>query len=268
MTAKYSIEGGLSGKQRLDVLARVCAPYTNALLDRVGVSDRASCLDVGCGGGHVSRELARRAAHGSVVGVDLDPTVLELAAADTAAADITNLEFRRGDATQLDAASYDIVYARFLLRHVAQPSEIVAVMAQALKPGGVLIVEDNDFNGYLWHPPSRALDRYVDIYRQTVRRGGGNPDIGPTLPSLLLKAGLQDVAVAAYQACGMQGEVKLITPLTLDRIATAAVENGVTTTDEVAHLLGELNLYAADTTTLLSLPRVVQAWATKTRTVG
>ena len=58
MTDDYVLEGGKAGKQHLDVLARVCAPYANALLDQVGVPTDACCLDVGCGGGHVSQELA------------------------------------------------------------------------------------------------------------------------------------------------------------------------------------------------------------------
>lgn len=60
MTATYMIDGDATGKARLDVLSAVCAPGTNALLDRVGVPKAAHCLDVGCGGGHISRELARR----------------------------------------------------------------------------------------------------------------------------------------------------------------------------------------------------------------
>lgn len=190
MTGEYALEGGQSGKQRLDVLTRVCAPYTNTLLDRVTVPTDARCADVGCGGGHVSQELARRASRGSVVGIDLDQAVLELAAEAGADAGFTNLEFRRADATQLDAGSYDVVYARFLLRHVPSPSAVVAAMTAALKPGGALILEDNDFSGYLWHPPSTALERYVSIYRETLHRRGGNPDIAPALPSLLVNAGL------------------------------------------------------------------------------
>jgi hypothetical protein len=97
-----------------------------------------------------------------------------------------------------------------------------------------------------------------------VRRRGGNPDIGPTLPSLLLNASLQRVEVTAYQACGLRGDVKLITPLTLERITAAATDEGVTTADEVADITAAVHRYAADPTTLLSLPRVVQAWGTKT----
>jgi ubiquinone/menaquinone biosynthesis C-methylase UbiE len=66
----------------------------DALFDRVGIREGARCVDVGCGGGHVSRELARRVgASGSVVGIDLDAALLELASAHVSAAGITNIEF-------------------------------------------------------------------------------------------------------------------------------------------------------------------------------
>src|ERR1700722_14103875 len=140
MAAKYTIEGGELGKQRLDVLARVCEAGTALLFDRVGVGARVRCVDVGCGGGHVSRELARRAGPtGSVVGIDMDASVLGFAAADVASAGIPNVEFRCCDATQLEEVSFDVAYARCLLSHVGVPGDVVRAMSAALKPGGILI---------------------------------------------------------------------------------------------------------------------------------
>lgn len=49
MTTGYAIAGGVAGKQRLDVLARVMAPDTMALLDRIGLREGQRCVDVGCG---------------------------------------------------------------------------------------------------------------------------------------------------------------------------------------------------------------------------
>ena len=97
--SSYAIEGGQAGKQRLDVLAAVMQPYTARLLDTVGVAPGSRCIDVGCGGGHVSRELARRVGpHGRVVGIDLDPDVISLASADAQREGLTNLRFEVGDA--------------------------------------------------------------------------------------------------------------------------------------------------------------------------
>ena len=80
---RYAIDGGVDGKRRLNLLAEIMRPTTLALLDRVGVGDGLHCLDLGCGGGHVAIDMARRVgAAGRVVGVDFDATVIELARAD------------------------------------------------------------------------------------------------------------------------------------------------------------------------------------------
>jgi 2-polyprenyl-3-methyl-5-hydroxy-6-metoxy-1,4-benzoquinol methylase len=66
-TKTYVIRGGVEGRERLRVLARVMWPTTEALLARVGTPRDARCLDIGCGGGDVTVELARRAADGFAV---------------------------------------------------------------------------------------------------------------------------------------------------------------------------------------------------------
>jgi SAM-dependent methyltransferase len=248
------------------VLARVHGPHTAELLDRVGVPEGGRCLDVGCGGGHVSRELASRAGtDGSVVAIDMDETVLERARADTAAAGVDTVEFRCGDATQIDGAPYDLAYARFLLCHVADPAGVLASMVAALRPGGLVIVEDTDFTACVSYPPCPAYERWVALYRETVRRRGGNADIGPMLPSLLFDAGVQDVGVAMHQPCALDGDVKVMSPLTLERITDSVVSEGVATAHEVAKIGAELAEYCADPTTLITTPRVVQSWGVKPR---
>jgi SAM-dependent methyltransferase len=261
MTARYTIDGGHAGKQRLDLLARVCAPGTNALLDRVGVRPGARCLDAGCGGGHVSQELARSAGpHGHVLAVDLDDAVLDLATADAAAAGIATIEFRHGDATALRESGFDVAYARFLLSHLTDPAQMVATVAAALAPGGAAVLEDVSFGGYICHPPCAAHDDWLAMYRETVRRRGGNADLGPALPTLLRDAGFENVAVSVSQPCGLEGDVKLIPAVTLERIAQAVVAEGVATADEVARTAAELYAHAADPATLMGMPPVLQAW--------
>ena len=76
----YLIRGGIAGRERLRVLARVMRPGTLALLERAGVTAGLRCLDVGCGGGDVTFDLASLVGiTGHVVGVDLDPTKVEIA---------------------------------------------------------------------------------------------------------------------------------------------------------------------------------------------
>ena len=106
----YIIRGGLEGRERLRLVARVMAPSTTELLDRVGIAQDADCLDVGCGGGDVTLELARRAHAGRVVGIDLDEAKLEIATTEARAAGAVNIDYHCQDLRSLDLVSaYDVV---------------------------------------------------------------------------------------------------------------------------------------------------------------
>lgn len=258
--ARYAIAGGEPGKRRLDVLAAVMDPLTGSLLDRAAIDAAHRCVDVGCGGGHVTRELARRAPDGHAVGIDIDPEVVELARLDAEREGLANLAFRVGDAMALDDGPYDLAYARFLLSHVGDPAGAVSAMVAALRPGGVLVVEDVDFTGSFSHPDSAAYRRYVELYRATVARRGGNADIGPALPALLQTAGLDGVGFNVVQPAGHDGDAKLISPLTLARMSHSIVEEGVASAEEVEQVLAELYAFHEDPATVMSMPRIVQAW--------
>jgi len=81
----YVIRGGSAGRERLRMLSRVMHPTSSSLFDRLALHEGQSCLDVGCGGGDATLELARRVGpRGRVVGVDIDATKLELARAEAA----------------------------------------------------------------------------------------------------------------------------------------------------------------------------------------
>jgi 2-polyprenyl-3-methyl-5-hydroxy-6-metoxy-1,4-benzoquinol methylase len=264
---RYIIRGGLEGRERLRVLARAMHPTTAALLDRIGIVPGTSCLDVGCGGGDVTRELARRAAPGGrAVGIDVDRTKLEIARQEAAGNGVHELEYREGDILTTDLApDYDAIYVRFLLTHLADPAAAVARISAGLRPGGVLIVEDIDFTAAFSHPANAAYDRYAELYTQAAWARGVDPNIGPRLPQLLAGAGCRPVHMTVVQPAGMapdghEGDVKLVTPLTLENIADAAIAEGLTTRDEIDSLLDELYRLAADTTTVLALPRIVQTW--------
>ena len=57
----YAIRGGDEGTRRLDLLSRVAGPTTEVFLDAAGIAPGMTCLDAGCGAGHVTRSLAARA---------------------------------------------------------------------------------------------------------------------------------------------------------------------------------------------------------------
>jgi SAM-dependent methyltransferase len=256
----YLIRGGLEGRERLRVLGRVMQPNTLALLQRAGVGPGLRCLDVGCGGGDVTRDLSRMVdGSGSVVGIDVDATKIDLARSESG--DATNVEFRVGDVTAgLGSEEYDVVYTRFVLTHLRDPAALVAHMRAALRPGGRLIVEDIDYRGSFCEPEREEFERYEEIYVETARRNGGDPDIGLRLPRMLVDAGFDHVRPQVVQPAGLEGESKLLPALTLENIRAMAVKHDVATADEIDRLVDVLYDVARDPTTYVGNPRIVQVW--------
>lgn len=255
----YVIKGGIAGRERLRILARVMAPTTNALLDRVGDLSGQNGLDAGCGGGDVTRELARRVGpSGHVTGVDLDETKLAICREESAA--LGNIEFRAariGD--DRIGGPFDFVYSRFLLTHLTDPAAVVREFHRQSKPGGLLILEDIDFSGYVAEPYTAAQRRYVELYSASVRKRGADPDIGPKLPAMMQDSGFIDITVSVVQPLALQGEAKLISPLTAENIADAIEASGLASREEMHALAAQLYAEAADRSTLCGMPRVVQA---------
>jgi len=265
----YVIRGGVEGRERLRLLSSVMNPATSALLAEVGIPAGAACLDVGCGGGDVSRELARRVgSSGRVVGIDRDETALAIARSEAEDEGLANLSFETCDVTTWDPpTTFDVVYARFLLTHLAAPSALVSSLGRHLRPGGVVVLEDSYFRGHFAEPDCSALRRYVDLYSESVRRRGADPDIGPRLPALLRASGFVDIHMNLFHPAALAGGIKLLTCVTLENIADTLLRDGLTSEDELSRIAEELIAFARDPHTVLGGPRVFQVWGRAAVTV-
>lgn len=167
------------------------------------------------------------------------------------------------DENQLRHDYYDLVYARFLLTHLSNPQHCLDAMIRSCKRGGQVIVEDIDFTGSLSYPPNHAFQRHAELYQQVVTKRGADPNIGPKLPLMLRRAGLQIVQLNIVQPAHFEGDDKLLTSITMQRIAAAVVAENIATEEEVNEVVDGLNAAAEDKDILISLPRIFQVWGTR-----
>ncbi|WP_298327642.1 methyltransferase domain-containing protein [Haloactinopolyspora sp.] len=169
----------------------------------------ADVLDVGCGPGSITAEIATLVAPGLVVGVDSTDAPLD--SARETAEGIDNVEFRVGDVFGLDfpAASFDVVHAHQLLQHVPDPVAALREMDRVCRAGGVVAARDSDYAGMHWFPQVPELDEWLDLYRTLARGNGGEPDAGRRLLSWARTAGLTDVAATASVWCFAAPEERL-----------------------------------------------------------
>jgi SAM-dependent methyltransferase len=233
---------------------------TLAVLDRAGLAPGLDVLDLGCGGGDATIEIAQLVGPtGRVVGIDMDAGVLAHARAAADACGVS-VHWRQSRIEDLDEeSSFDIVYARFLLSHLPDPVDALRRMRIALRPHGRVVVEDIDIATHAHWPPSAAFQRYVELYAATGRIRGVDPSIGPRLPALLIDAGLEDIDVSISMPVFGRGEGKTIGRLTLSNIAETAIDEGLTNREEIDRLLADLAAHEADSRSIQSTAQVFQA---------
>jgi SAM-dependent methyltransferase len=124
--------------QRLILQASILRPTTRRLLRRAGIGEGMRVLDLGCGAGDVSMIAAELVgASGTVVGIDRNPEVLEIARARAYAAGLRQVEFREAAAEDFtDPMPFDAAVGRYVLIHQVEPSTLIRRSAGLVRPGG------------------------------------------------------------------------------------------------------------------------------------
>ena len=161
-----------------------------------------SLLDVGCGPGTITVDLARLVAPGLVVGIDPGGAVLEGARQAAAQAGV-EVRFEVGDIYRLAEpdASFDVVHAHQVLQHLPDPVEALRQMRRLCAPGGVVAARDGDYAAMTWYPRVPVLDRWLELYEQVARINGGEPDAGRRLLGWARAAGFAEVRPSASVWC-------------------------------------------------------------------
>jgi SAM-dependent methyltransferase len=264
---RYSIRGGKAGYDRLLLLARKSWPGTSRFFERVGLSSGMHCADVGCGGGAVSLEMARRVGPGgSVVGLDMDQEKLDLARGAAVERGITNVEFRSQRAQAwVEAERYDAVYSRFLLQHLTDPVDLLRRMWAAVRPGGVLMIEDADHDAWFCYPPNAGFEFFRRTLGEVIDRQGGDHAIGRKLVSRFREAEIPSPRFEVATPVFLEGEEKRIPWSTLDATADSIVAERIATREAIAAALHELEGFAEDSSTLMIGPNVFQLSSRKPR---
>jgi SAM-dependent methyltransferase len=181
---------------RLGGIAAMFDPASTRHLTALGVRPGRRCLEVGAGSGTIARWLAEQVGPGGhVVATDLDPRFLQ---------DLDGVEVRQHDLLRdpLEPDAYDVVHARMVVEHLPDRAGAIARLVAALRPGGVLLLEDLNFGG----PATTALEdgttpaalapmftRINEAFAKGLGSVGADTHFGVRLPAALEAAGLDDV---------------------------------------------------------------------------
>jgi SAM-dependent methyltransferase len=178
-------------RERLAAIEAGLDPFTIDCLEKIGVGEGWRCLEVGAGGGSITEWLCRRVGpNGKVVATELQTKFLE-------AIDAPNLEVRKHDISreELEAKAFDLVFARKVLEHLADPSAALRRLAFAVLSGGWLLVEDMDLASFrrVSAPHPERFERAYLKFVEAMSAAGFQPTYAARLGDELRALGFQDV---------------------------------------------------------------------------
>ncbi|HEV2637307.1 MAG TPA: methyltransferase domain-containing protein [Actinocrinis sp.] len=222
-----------------------------------------SVLDVGCGPGTITTDLAALVAPGRVTGLDYAAGILEQARLTAAEAGLTDrIEFVQGDVHALDFPddAFDVVHAHQVLQHVGDPVTALREMRRVCKPGGVVAVRDSDYAGFFWYPEDPRLTSWQELYHKVARANGGEPDAGRRLWSWARAAGFGRITPSSSAWCFATDEERAwwgrswAERVTGSDFARVAVAGGHATEAELAEAAAGWLAWAADPDASLTIP--------------
>jgi SAM-dependent methyltransferase len=266
----YALGRSTAETRRLIRQSQIYGPITRQFLVSAGIGTGMKVLDVGSGAGDVALLVADLVGpRGSVVGVDMNPAILETARTRVDAVGWTNVAFLDGDVTSIALDDdFDAVVGRWILMYLPDPVAVIRGLVGRVRPGGVIAFQENDFT----YPPTTFPP--APLHQQVMRwttppPGGGGPDqqMGSKLYQTYLDAGLpapklrldapvgggEDWPGYAYVA----DTVRSLLPM-MERMGLVSAEDV-----DVETLADRLRAEALEQRGVQMLPIVLGAWARK-----
>jgi len=249
---EYVLGTGDDELARLGLQNRLWSDAAIRAWRHAGLQRGARALDVGCGPGYASCDLADLVGpDGAVVGVDESRPFVRFANEQATARRLPQLRALPGDVQELpallaDEAPFDLVYARWVLCFVPRPEAVVRGIAGALRPGGRLVVHDYfDYASMTMAPRRRSHDLAVAATVRSWQQNGGDPDIGQRLPALFAEHGLRLDTVRTHVRVARGGDTMFAWPDTWWRtFAPKLVAMGELSQDVCDELFADLERIA------------------------
>ncbi len=254
--------------QRLLTQGQLLNPFTRRLLEEAGITRGMKVLDVGCGPGDVSLIAAELVGEeGLVIGVDTNASALQVAQARAQAASLRQVSFLVGDIRDLALEQeFDAIVGRLILQHLHEPASLLRLLAQHLRPGGLLAFQEYDITGpsNQTFPPSPLWEQAGTWCLQALQRVGLELRMGMKLYGAFLAAGLPAPQLRYEAAIGaglqwagyehLTDTVRVLLPLILQFEIATAEEIGIETLTE--RLREEIVSRGA----VARMPSLVSAW--------
>ncbi|KAG8529534.1 uncharacterized protein KY384_006171 [Bacidia gigantensis] len=155
-------------------------------------------LDVGCGPGSLTVDLAALVPKGKATGIEISDDIIKQANALAQERKLDNVVFEKGDIKSLKYSdnTFDVVHGHQVLQHLADPVSALREMRRVTKPGGMVALREGEISGQIFFPAIAGIAETSDLTFKVMQSQGANPGGGRQLLSYALKAGFDMSAVA------------------------------------------------------------------------
>ena len=265
---EYALGTNAAEIVRLGAQHRLWSEAAFALWERAGIRAEHSVLDVGCGPGYTSFDLAGIVtSKGRVVAIDESARFIEHLNQRQQLLGDTTIDARVGDVQklELDKESLDAAYQRWVLCFVKDPEAVIRGVAHALKRGGTFAIQDYiHYEGILLSPPSEPFRRFITVVAEAWRDHGGDTEVGLRLPTLLAKHGLTPVEISPLHRVARPGSQLWTWPtIFIDTYGPKLVGEGRLRRAEHEALVADWKAHTADPNAFFVSPPMVDIIAVK-----
>jgi SAM-dependent methyltransferase len=181
--------------ERLGVQHNVWRPRAMAAWQRAGFTIGQTLIDVGCGPGYATLDLAELVgSEGRIIAVDRSRRFLDALDLRRRARRFNNVSIVEADldAVTFEGGAADGAWCRWVTAFVPRPNDLLARVARGLKPGASFVLHEYfDYATWRVMPRSAVFEQLVEATIANWRRSGGEPDIGLEIPRWLETLGFE-----------------------------------------------------------------------------
>ncbi len=257
---------------RLGIQHRIWSDVAVSAWKRAGIMPGSHVLDLGCGPGHTTFEIANLTTEsGLVLGVDESERFTNYLNDQSKIRNIPQVRSQIADAENLTSTlktqKFDVVYTRWVLCWLRNPEKAIAEVAKALKPGGRFVIHEYfNWKSFTSAPRSKAIDKMVAQAVISFEKAGADIDIAGRLPKMLREAGFElkhlDTHVRMARGGGMDSTISW--PVTWWRTYGPKLEQmGYLTSEECAAALSDVDAVEQSADKYFLCPPVFEFIATK-----
>lgn len=253
---------------RLGLQHKLWSASAFAIWERAGICAGKTVLDLGCGPGYTSYDLAGVVtSEGRVIAIDESARFINHLKQRLRSDGDVSIDPRVGDVQKLDlpVESIDAAYQRWVLCFVRDPEAVIRGVAAALKPGGVFAIQEYmHYEGILLAPQSDAFLRFVSIVAGAWNAHGGDTQIGMKLPGLLAKHGLNPVEIRPlHRIARPQSQLWKWPSIFIETYAPKLVAEGRMTPEEHRTLVADWHARSSSPGAFFCSPPMIEIIAVK-----